>query len=155
MSMTVYQSRRDLPAGCFLTECAVSGGTLRAFLRDALRDADGRLCVHIRPVYMDFSLPCPSGTGQPLTARQLQDLHTGQPCHFSEPLCTEYFTYLQEQQLHVVLFDSPDSLRRKFHTAEACGVPMALIEDPALRNLLTQKAPHDCGVPICVSARDQ
>ncbi len=136
MSMTVCSSVQDIPSGFFLTDCAVSGGRLADFLQNALQAAEGRLCIRLAPVYMAFPLPCPSGIGRPLTAAELSLLHGDAPCQFSKDLCTEYFTCLQEGQAQVVLFDSLRSLREKYRIAAACGVPMVLIEDPALRRQL-------------------
>lgn len=138
MSMTVCTSIREIPSGFFLADCAVSGGDLRKYLRDILKAADGRLCLRLEPVYMDFPLPCPSGEGTALTAEALSDLHKDHPCFFSEFLCTEYFIFLRDGQAHVVLFDSLRSLREKYCAAKACGIPMVLIEDPVLRRKLTQ-----------------
>ena len=137
MSMIVCSSLQEIPAGYFLADCAISGGDLQNYLRSVLAAAGGKLCIRLQPVYMDFPLPCPSGTGTPLTVQELTALHRDAPCYFSEPLCTEYFTYLQHGQVHVVLFDSMDSLRRKYQTLCSCGVPMVLIEDPLLRKQLT------------------
>ena len=133
MSTTVCSRRTEIPAGYFLAECAVSGGTLRDYLRSALRAADGNLCVELRPVYIDFPLPCPSGVGTALTPAELHALHHQEPCCFSTALCTQYFTCLQDGQVHVVLFDSTESLRAKYQTLLELNVPMVLIEDPALR----------------------
>lgn len=133
MSITVYSRESELPPGCYLADCAVSGGTLRDYLQKAQEAAGGRLCIRIAPVYMDFSLPCPSGVGRPLTVAELQALHQGSPCYFSQALCTEYFTFLREGQAHVVLFDSLTSLRAKYKAVEAAGISMVLIEDPALQ----------------------
>lgn len=137
MSITVYARETQLPDGCFLADCAVSGGRLRDYLVSALAAAEGRLCVRIAPVFMDFTLPCLSGIGQTLTLEALKSLRGNTPCHFSEALCTQYFTYLQDDCAHVAFFDSVDTLRQKLQIAEAVGVSMALIEDPALRQQLS------------------
>ena len=136
MSTTVCSSFQEIPSGYFFADCAISGGNLQNYLRDVLSAADGRLCIRLQPVYTDFPLPCPSGIGTPLTIDELKALYTGAPCFFSEALCTEYFTYLKNGQAHVVLFDSIRSLREKYRTAVACGIPMILIEDPNLREKL-------------------
>ena len=101
----------------------------------------GKLCLRLEPVYMVFQLPCPDGKGQALTLDALRQRYDGQTCHFSEALCTEYFTELRDSRLHAVLFDSPDSLRRKLRTAEDLGVPLVLVEDPKLLKLLREKHP--------------
>lgn len=140
MSTTVCSSIREIPPGYFLADCATSGGTLQVFLRKALEASGGKLCLRIAPVYMDFPLPCPSGTGRVLSLSELQTLHQGQPCYFSRALCTEYFTLLQDGQAHAVLFDSLRSLRAKYDAAVSCGIPLVLLEDAALRRKITEKS---------------
>lgn len=136
MSTTVCAAAQEIPPGYFLADCAVSGGCLRDFLRAAMDACGGRLCLRLAPVYMDFPLPCPSGRGQALTARELKARYGGEPCHVSRSLCTEYFTQLREGQAHVVLFDTLQSLREKYRAAAECDVPLVLVEDPALRRQL-------------------
>lgn len=136
MSITVYAREEEVPAGVYLSDCAVSGGSLPAYL-DAVRTAaEGRLCVVLSPVYMDFPLPCPTGVGTILSAQQLRQLRGNAPCYFSKALCTEYFTYLKDGQAHVVLFDSPNSLRAKLQAIQAAGISMVLIPDANLRKTL-------------------
>ena len=134
--MVVYTSEGCLPPGTYLGDCAVSGGTLRGYLREALDLYGSRLCIRIAPVYMDFPLPCPSGVGQPLTATALSALRQGAPCFFSPELGTEYFTCLRQGQAHVVLLDSLESLKKKLELCRSLGVSMVLVEDPALRQQL-------------------
>ena len=122
--------------GSYLCDCAVSGGSLSAYLRAANTAAGGRLCVVLSPVYMDFALPCPTGIGTALTPEALKKLRGNAPCYFSETLCTEYFTYLADETAHVVLYDSTESLRKKAQAIEAAGISMVLIPDPALRKNL-------------------
>lgn len=136
MSMTVFAREAEVPAGTYLCDCAVSGGSLSAYLRSAHAAAGGRLCVVLSPVYMDFPLPCPTGVGTALTPEALKRLRGNAPCYFSEPLCTEYFTYLSEGTAHVVLFDSMESLRKKARAIEAAGISMVLVPDPSLRKTL-------------------
>lgn len=138
MSMTVCSSIRQVPAGWYLADCAVSGGSLRAYLQSLMGASGGRLCVVLGAVYMDFPLPCPGGVGETLTLEQLRERQRGAPCFFSPSLCAEYCTYVQGDQVHVLLYDSPDSLRAKYQTAEECGVPMVVIEDPGIRALLRE-----------------
>ena len=136
MSMVVYGSEEQLPPGTYVGDCAVSGGTLEDYLRQALALYGARLCVRIAPVYMDFPLPCPGGVGQILSAEALKALRQGEPCFRSQALGTEYFTCLRQGQAHAVLFDSLDSLKGKLALCRRLGVSMALIEDQALRRQL-------------------
>lgn len=131
----------EIPTGYFLTDCAVSGGRLKDFLQAALDAAQGRLCVRLEPVFMDFPLPCPSGTGRRLTLTQLRALYTGQPCHGSPALGGEYFTLVRDGQAHGVLFDTQESLVEKYRLLRRLSVPLVLVEDPALRALLEKSTP--------------
>lgn len=139
MSISVFSSIGSLPPKTLLTDCAVSGGTLEGFLKDALRLSHGQLCIRLQYVHMDFSLPCLSGVGTPLTQEQAAGLRKGRCVYFSGPLCTEYFTFFQQKCLHGVLSDTPETLIKKLRLAERLGVPYALAEDPAVFSLLTQK----------------
>lgn len=136
MSMTVCTSVRALPPGYCLAECGVSGGLFTDYLRAVLEAAEGRLCLRLSPIRMEFPLPCPTGQGRALSEAELVRLRGDAPCYFSDALCTEYFTLLRQGAAWTVLFDTERSLREKLRRAEACGVPMALVEDPALRRLL-------------------
>ncbi len=136
MSISVFPSAGHLPQKTFLTDCAVSGGTLEAFLKSALQLAQGQLCVRIRPIHMDFILPCFSGAGTSLTEPQARELRIGRRLFFSSALCTEYFTFFQQNQLHGVLSDTSETLVKKYHLARQLNIPYVLAEDPAVFSLL-------------------
>ena len=138
MSIILCSTTAELPGDHWVADCAVSGGTLSEGLRALLRAAEGRLCVRIAPVYWDFPLPCPDGAGERLTAPQLQALRENAPCHVSEALCVEYFTCLRQNQAHVVLYDTEETLKRKLKIADQCGVPYALVEDDTLMHKLRE-----------------
>ena len=94
-----------------LVGTAVSGGSLRGLLEDAIRRYGARhIAVGIEHVRMDFPLPCRSGTGVPLTQRELERLRarTGARVFFSEPLCAKYFTYRDGDSHRFVLFDDEE-----------------------------------------------
>lgn len=146
MSTTVCASLAEVPQGYFTADCAVSGGSLRAGILALLHAAGGRLCLHLAPVYMDFSLPCPGGTGAPLSPEELASLRGELPCHYAEALCMEYFTLVREEKAHVVLFDSHRSLLDKYRLAEELGVPYVLAEGQSLREMI-KSAPRDRGAP--------
>jgi hypothetical protein len=131
LSIKIFSHRDELPAGTYLTDCAVSGGTLKGFLREALQAAQGQLCVRIFSASLDFLLPCFSGIGTTPAAIPSCTMH------FSEALCTEYGTYVSQGQLHAVLRDRYETLQKKLLLAESLHIPMALIEDPELRKALT------------------
>ena len=128
MSISFFRRREELPSGCYLTDCAVSGGSLEKFLSSACCAAQGRLCVRIAPVYMDFPLPCFRGTGRELSRQKAQELRGNRCLHVSSALCTGYFTCLHQNSLHLVLFDTQETLKRKLQCCRTAGVPYVLIE---------------------------
>jgi hypothetical protein len=130
--MTVYTARSQVPQGTLLAPSALSGGDFRDYLREALTVSQGRLCLCLAPAAMDFPLPCPSGQGTPLDHTALKARYDGSPCHYSQGLCWEYFSYLGPDGAHVVCYDSLRSLGEKWALADALGVPMVLVEDRAL-----------------------
>lgn len=129
MSITVCRNRDQIPPGFYLADCAVSGGTLEAFLRACMELTKGQLCVRIAPIAMDFPLPCPGGKGTPISQDKLEQLKKTHACHFSSALQMNYLTYMDGPQLHGVLFDTKETLRKKLNLAERLGVPMALLPD--------------------------
>ena len=134
--MVVYTSEGCLPPGTYLGDCAVSGGTLRGYLQEALGLYGSKLCIRIAPVYMDFPLPCPSGLGRSLSAEAAKEMRQGAACCYSPDLGTEYYTCLRQGQAHVILLDSLDSLKQKLELCRSLGVSMVLVEDLKLRQRL-------------------
>lgn len=116
--------------------CAVSGGTLE----DYIKGLSGTFCLRISPSHMDFPLPCPEGTGRSLSQSELKALYQNQPTHYSPELCMEYFTYMEGDHLHLVLFDTLRSLREKYRLAKRLKVKSICIPDPKLRQQLLD--PH-------------
>ncbi len=139
MSISVLRSAGSLPPGTSIAPCAVSGGTLTAFLKSAMEFTQGRLCVRIAPVCMELTLPCPTGQGAALTEAQALALVKDRPQRFSPALCTNYVTFFQDGALRAILMDTPETLRKKLQLTEAAGVPYVLAEDDAVYSLLTQK----------------
>ncbi len=132
MSIALFSRRDQIPSGALLVNCAVSGGTLEAFLRAALELSAGKLCVVLSPVAEEFPLPCPTGAGRFLSQEALARLPAGGRVHFSEVLGTNYRTLTRDGQVFCVLFDTTASLRYRLRLAQRLGVPWALIPDPSL-----------------------
>lgn len=129
MSITVCRNRDQVPPGFYLADCAVSGGTLEAFLRACMELTKGQFCVRIAPIAMDFPLPSPGGKGVSISQDKLERLKKAHACHFSSALQMNYLTYLEDSQLHGVLFDTKETVRKKLALAESLGVPMAMLPD--------------------------
>ena len=154
MSMKVCSSIQEVPEGFFLADCAVSGGTMADYIRYLMEASGGKLCVVLEPVHMDFRLPCPGGLGDSVSSEELGKLRQDLPCYYSEDLCTNYFTFCRDGAPHAVLFDSLQSLRKKYAALQRGGVPMVLIEEPELRQEIKSTPPYG-GVPKTHNERNQ
>jgi hypothetical protein len=135
--MVLCSALNQIPWDYYLVDCAVSGGTLRDFLQQALEAAQGRLCVRVYPTAMDFPLPCPSGVGETLAF----GAEFPTPSYFSPALCTQYGSYLLEDTLHLVLWDTRETLAKKLQLAESLKIPYALVP-PKGKN---ESAPQEWG----------
>ena len=113
-----------------LIPCALSGGSLALRLREAVEQyGPKRVIACLESTAEEFTLPCPTGAGRPLTPEQLTALLREQHPHphFSPALCTRYFTFFRGDTLHLVLCDDADCLREKHTCARQCGIFRFLI----------------------------
>ncbi len=105
---------------------ALSGGSLRQRLEEALaRFGESRTVLALERRAEDFRLPSPTGSGRPLTGRELEELRQrlAPSVFFSGELCARYFTYMsREDGAHFVLFDDSDTLRRKVDVARNLNI---------------------------------
>ena len=105
---------------------ALSGGSLQKRLEEALeRFGESRVALALEKRAEDFFLPSPTGGGQPLTDRELEELkqRLSPSVFFSGELCARYFTYMsRESGAHFVLFDDGDTLRHKVEVARGLGI---------------------------------
>lgn len=105
---------------------ALSGGSLRRRLEEALeRFGESRVVLALEKRREDFFLPSPTGSGQPLTEEELEQLkkRLSPSVFFSGDLCARYFTYMsRENGAHFVLFDDGDTLRHKTEVARGLGI---------------------------------
>lgn len=105
---------------------ALSGGSLQRRLEDALeRFGESRVVLALEKRAEDFFLPSPTGSGQPLTPKELEELmaRLSPAVFFSGELCARYFTYMgRDNGAHFVLFDDGDTLRRKVEVARRLGI---------------------------------
>lgn len=113
-----------------LIPTALSGGSLRGRLEEALdRFGPKRVAVWIERVCQDFTLPSPSGSGTPLTAREVERRRQEQNASvfFDADLCAHYFTYMAGDRGHFILFDDAVSIRKKLALAAELGVETAFL----------------------------
>lgn len=148
------------PRARVLIPSALSGGSLDGRLREAgERFGRDRVVLALQRSAEDFFLPSPTGCGRPLERKELDDLRARlrPSVFFSQELCARYFTYMsRDSGAHFVLFDDPDTLRRKVEVARAAGVrtflaPWAEVADCAeqlgLRRLPSQPAQRSADRP--------
>ena len=133
----------SLPAegAALLVGTGLSGGSLRALLEEtACRYGAERLALDLERVMMDFSLPCPSGCGTPLTREELLALREKHPSsvYFSRELMAKYFTYSAGNGTHFVLFDDAETLRQKVKLAQNLGIQTAFLMFPEISDLLPE-----------------
>lgn len=117
---------RSAPHAKVMIPSALSGGSLELRLEEAVqRFGADRVALALEQSAEDFSLPCPSGRGTPLTQEQLEELkrRLSPSVFFSGELCARYFTYMsRDSGAHFVLFDDADTLRRKVEVARRAGI---------------------------------
>ncbi|MCD8366978.1 MAG: hypothetical protein LUC48_03000 [Clostridiales bacterium] len=118
------------PHGNVLISSALSGGSLKARLDDAIT-AYGlpRVTLAVEPMAEDFTLPAADGQGRPLAREELQTmLHARRPnVFYSGELCAHYFTFLQQGMPHFILFDNAGSVREKLALAGQLSLRFAAV----------------------------
>lgn len=122
---------RHTPHAKVMIPSALSGGSLRRRLEEALeRFGESRVALALEKVAEDFFLPSPTGSGQPLTQQELENLKVrlSPSIFFSGDLCARYFTYMsRDNGAHFVLFDDGDTLRRKVEVGRKLGIHTFLV----------------------------
>jgi len=115
---------------------ALSGGNFTQRLQEAR--AAGCLALDVQRLRMDFTLPAPSGEGEPLTAEELRRLmEQEQPTvFFSQDLCARYFTYARGGQAHFVLFDDAETMNRKVKIGAGLGFTTAFFMWPEVKDIV-------------------
>ena len=137
-----------VPEGCSVTgatvliNTAISGGTLTQRLQEAIQHYPNA-ALDLQRLMMDFTLPAPSGEGRPLSLDELTALkkRLGPSVFFSPELCARYFTYMQNGQVHFVLYDDAETLQQKMKVANSMGYRSALLMYPEVSDLMDQLFP--------------
>ena len=137
---TLYVPESCAVSGAVPLICtALSGGSFPQRLQEAARQFGGaeHLGLDVQRLRMDFTLPAKSGEGRPLSADEFRALveKESPAVFFSQELCARYFTYMQGQETHFVLFDDESTLRQKLKTGEAMGFSTAFFMWPEIRDI--------------------
>ena len=128
-----------VPGACAVVCTALSGGSFSARIEEAARRfGPGRTALDVQRLIMDFPLPCPTGTGVPMTLAELEQLRVElDPTPFySRELCAKYFTYTREGRSHFILYDDQDTLREKLRRGGELGLCAAFLMYPEVKDLL-------------------
>lgn len=122
LSLYITEPYRDACDSAFvLLSTALSGGTLRRRMEDAVRRyGAGRIIMAFERMSEDFSLPSPHGKSRTLSPSELTELKNrfSTKIYTSEELCAHYFTTKQGEQTHIILFDDADTFRQKRKLAQ-------------------------------------
>lgn len=137
---TLYVPESCAVSGAVPLICtALSGGSFPQRLQEAARQFGGaeHLGLDVQRLRMDFTLPAKSGEGRPLSADEFRALveKESPAVFFFQELCARYFTYMQDQETHFVLFDDESTLRQKLKTGEAMGFSTAFFMWPEIRDI--------------------
>ena len=89
--------------------------TLAERVAEAAECYPRRCWLLLEPMAMEFSLPCPTGTGTPVPRP------TEGNSFFSEALCCQYAHFVRNQQGFMLLWDTEHSLRQKMRLAKQAG----------------------------------
>ena len=104
-----------LPQAGVLVSSAISGGTLKERFQEAARAYSHRCWLFLEPMRMEFPLPCPTGTGTPVSAL------SGHTSFYSDALCCYYSHFIRENQGFMILWDTEETMAAKLELARACG----------------------------------
>ena len=118
--------RESAPNAKLLISTAISGGSLKLLLQEAIRRyGPERVVPAAQRSAEDFTPPSRSGTGKQLTPEELREIRTQKRPNvfWSSELCARYFTYFTPAgQAHFVLYDDAETLRAKFRLAGELGI---------------------------------
>ena len=120
---------------------AVSGGSFEEHLREVISLYGGsqHIALDVQLLRMCFSLPAPTGLGEPLTPEKLDTLlHAQGPAvFFSRDLCARYFTCTRSGQAQFILFDDAGTL--SLQTAQKRVKYLLIIEFCRIRSYLKKE----------------
>lgn len=111
--------------GCgaaMLLSTAISGGTLRQRMEEAVSRC-GEVYLDLERTRRIFSLPCPDGAGRLICPEELERLsREAESGFFSPDLQCKVWVVRRDTDVRFVLYDDPDTLRRKTDLAMELGI---------------------------------
>ena len=111
--------------GCgasMLLSTAISGGTLRQRLEEALSRC-GEIYLDLERTTRSFLLPCPDGTGDPVSPEELDRcIRTAETRFFSPELQCNVLVVREDSSVRFILYDDGETLQRKAELATELGI---------------------------------
>jgi len=116
------------PHSTIMVSSQITGGTLEYRLKQAVAEFGSRVVLQILPIYMEFTLPCKTGSGTVLTEKDHENLvlRLNPQIFFSQALQCNYFGYLCDGELRMVLSDDFNSIQSKLHLSAELGLSAAI-----------------------------
>lgn len=118
-----------LPQCGVLISSSLSGGTAKQRFAEASRAAPHRCWLLLEWLSMEFPLPCPSGYGTVLAKTELKARIQGRKRFFDPGLCCEYAHWVEQDQGHLILFDTAETLTQKAFWAREAGFQGVVVCD--------------------------
>ncbi|MEG2939528.1 MAG: hypothetical protein RR829_04805 [Oscillospiraceae bacterium] len=112
------------PSAKIIIPSAINGGSYDEMLQAyAAKFGADRLCLEVVRVSRDYIMPVEGGDGQRISMGRLEEIKnkSGAQEYFSKELCAKYFTYLQDGQVHFVLYDDVGTAAAKIERASEAG----------------------------------
>lgn len=129
LSLFVPQAYADAaPHGYILVRSDLSGGYFPKYAQECAAKYPNRAVLELRPASAEFVLPSPSGVGTSITPalrKQLLETHDAS-VFFSPDLLCSYFAFWDAKELHMVLYDTQETIQKKLACAEEAGFRAAI-----------------------------
>ena len=103
-------------------DCFCPRGTVKDRLTQAAAQFGPRLWLHLAPVSLLFTLPCPDGHGQSVSRAEREAILSEHPSYFCPEFLCQCCHWAEGARLHVLLYDTEESLGKKLALAEAVGI---------------------------------
>ena len=122
-----------------IVSAALSGGTLKRRLLEAAElFGSERIILDIERICKDFKLPAQDGEGRDLTREEFSKImERANPApFFSSELQCYYFSFIENEQTHFILYDNLSSIKSKLQMAESLKVNKAMFLFGETSNIL-------------------
>ena len=141
LSCEIYSDCEKCAPPCkIIISSAISGGSLRERLASASEKyGKENISLGIEPVRCDFTLPSYGGVGKSMTLYETQEQIRRYRVRsfYSDELCENYYTYRENGNAHMVLFDNSISIKRKIALSASLGISDVFMAYPDVSEILS------------------